>query len=373
MGPHDDDSTSDYADSTVTVLSDTTTALTLVEKTAGEIDGQLVELPTLPAIRSREVLLEVFMHRSVLGRPAGLFEDSPDDLFPDNERLEHLGDAVVQLCATMVIRELYPSLRVGPASKIRTRVVSNVALARHTERYGLIDKLAVSHAQERQLRKSIAVQGDLFEAYVGGLFKESDYSLSTVYGWLRALFTPVVHEAYKQELADHSIISGALPSPAALGAAESKSPGDLLSGSPEQPVIVNAALNEVRPPLTPTVSTPMLPSTVTAGPSSPYSALQVPNIASAPPSPYRFPAPRTESGQLSFLNQCLIQRGKTVDWKFDERGGNKTTPLWAVEAYVKNDAGRDECVGRAQAPTKKAAKNEAARQAIATLKYAYIK
>lgn len=382
MGHHSVDSNDD-AESTV--LSDKLSSLNFTEKTSGEADA--LDLPPLPLIRSREIRSEVFMHRSVLARPSALFADPPDDLYPDNERLEHLGDAVVQLCATKLIREMYPQLRVGPASKVRTRVVNNTALAKHTEQYGLINRLAVSHAQERQLRKSTAVQGDLFEAYVGGVFVENNYELSSVYGWLKELFTPVVREAYKQELTDHSIISG-VPLPAAEETSASKSSiGDLLAGSSQRPVMVNSVfIDDVRLPLSPSTtapslasfstpslsssSTPTLASSVTTARSSAYSALRTPSIVSAPPSPYRFPPPRTESGQLSFLNQCLIQRGKEVDWKFDERGGNKTTPLWAVEAWVTNDRGVKECVGKAQAPTKKAAKNEAARQAIAYLKYA---
>jgi dsRNA-specific ribonuclease len=37
-------------------------------------------------------------------------------------RLEHLGDSVLGLCATALIREMYPCLRVGPATVSRYSV-----------------------------------------------------------------------------------------------------------------------------------------------------------------------------------------------------------------------------------------------------------
>ncbi|EJU01315.1 ribonuclease III [Dacryopinax primogenitus] len=379
---------SDDADSVLS-LSDKVSSLNLNFKTSGEVDNHISpQLPDLPQITSKEILTEVFMHRSVLARPTALFEDNPEELFHDNERLEHLGDAVVQLCATMLIREIYPRLRVGPASKVRTRVVNNVALAKHTEAYGMTQKLLVSHAQERQLRKSVSVQGDTFEAYVGGLYQENNYDLGPIYNWLRQLFEPVVREAYKQELEDHAVTSGqpwaateaptetAIFSSAALAGQRTQSlpvPQQQSTAGSNLPVAPpSPALTAISSLASSSIGTSDMSSPIA---SSVYSAYRpsLSSISSAPPSPYRFPPPapsRVESGQLSFFNQCLIQRGKTVKWDFDECGGNKTTPLWAVVARVPDDKGKLEIVGAAQAPTKKAAKNEAARQAIAKLGYA---
>lgn len=43
-------------------------------------------LPALPDIVSDELRKQVFTHRSVHARPTAIFEDSPDDPSPDNER-----------------------------------------------------------------------------------------------------------------------------------------------------------------------------------------------------------------------------------------------------------------------------------------------
>jgi ribonuclease-3 len=89
-------------------------------------------LPPLPDINSEHVRLQVFTHRSFYARQTHMFEDLPDDPSLDNEmsavslisrvqcpncpkfsRLEHLGDSVLGLIVTDLLRELYPYLRVG--------------------------------------------------------------------------------------------------------------------------------------------------------------------------------------------------------------------------------------------------------------------
>jgi len=48
---------------------------------------------------------------------------------PDNERLEFLGDAVLQLCSTALLMRRFPDAREGQLSRLRSRVVSTRALA----------------------------------------------------------------------------------------------------------------------------------------------------------------------------------------------------------------------------------------------------
>lgn len=66
-------------------------------------------------------------------------------------------------------------------------------------------------------------------------------------------------------------------------------------------------------------------------------------------------------GHLSLFNQHLQQSNKIVEWVYaDSAGmGTKTTPIWVVRAMV--DC---ECIGRGRGNTKKAAKNEAAKQGL---------
>ncbi|KAI0068583.1 ribonuclease III [Artomyces pyxidatus] len=152
-------------------------------------------LPPLPHIKSDELRLRVYTHRSFAARPTHIFEDSPDDPSPDNEMLEHLGDQVLGLIVTELLQELFPYLRVGPSTKIRALVVGNSTLATIAVRYRLPEYLRLHTAQSVTLKASTNVQADVFE----------DQGIYPVSEWLRALFHPYVREAYRVVREQHGL------------------------------------------------------------------------------------------------------------------------------------------------------------------------
>lgn len=77
----------------------------------------------------------------------------------------------------------------------------------------------------------------------------------------------------------------------------------------------------------------------------------------------RLPPPALQpTGHLSLFNQTLTQRGRFVEWVFSDASSQARTPMWDVEALVDS-----RCIGRGRGGTKKAAKNDAARQALVYL------
>ncbi|KAJ2923319.1 hypothetical protein H1R20_g13776, partial [Candolleomyces eurysporus] len=162
-----------------------------------------INLPVLPVIGDARINDQVFTHRSVAARPTHVFEDHPDDPSPDNEKYEHLGDMVLGLVVTNLMFELYPGLRVGPSTKIRSLMVGNSTLADISKRYKLPDRLRLHPAQALTLRASTNVQADVFEAFVGGLFR--DQGLGVVQAWLRPLFEPFAREAYHIVRKQHNL------------------------------------------------------------------------------------------------------------------------------------------------------------------------
>ncbi|KAI0787119.1 ribonuclease III domain-containing protein [Irpex lacteus] len=70
------------------------------------------------------------------------------------------------------------------------------------------------------------------------------------------------------------------------------------------------------------------------------------------------------AGHLSLFNQYLQQKNKVVEWQYSDSAGQgtKTTPIWVVQAIVDR-----ECLGRGRGSTKKAAKNEAAKEGLSNM------
>src|SRR5689334_2858624 len=65
-----------------------------------------------------------------------------------NQRLEFLGDAVLQLVLTRELYEKFPSFGEGPLTKARAKLVNRRTLAEHARHLELGKHLILSHGEE---------------------------------------------------------------------------------------------------------------------------------------------------------------------------------------------------------------------------------
>jgi ribonuclease III len=94
----------------------------------------------------------------------------------DNQRLEFLGDAVLQLILTRELFERFPEFEEGRLTKLRSRLVSKQALAGFAEDLNLGNFLLLGKGEEAgggRLRHSSLA--DAFEALVGALYLDGGY------------------------------------------------------------------------------------------------------------------------------------------------------------------------------------------------------
>lgn len=92
-----------------------------------------------------------------------------------NQRLEFLGDAVLQLVLTEALFQLFPADREGPLSRRRATLANGVFLAQLAREIGLDACLLLGASEESsggRLRQTAL--GDAFEALVGAVFLDSD-------------------------------------------------------------------------------------------------------------------------------------------------------------------------------------------------------
>lgn len=94
----------------------------------------------------------------------------------DNQRLEFLGDAVLQLIFTEFLFDSYPDLPEGELTKLRARLVSRDGLRVNAEALDLGKYLMMGRGEEatggRNRASSLA---DAYEALIGALYLDSDY------------------------------------------------------------------------------------------------------------------------------------------------------------------------------------------------------
>lgn len=94
----------------------------------------------------------------------------------DNQRLEFLGDAVLQLIFTEFLFDSYPELPEGELTKLRARLVSREGLRINAEALDLGKYLMMGRGEEATGGRSRAsALADAYEALIGALYLDSDY------------------------------------------------------------------------------------------------------------------------------------------------------------------------------------------------------
>lgn len=165
-----------------------------LDDTAGETtddapddDLQLPEtlLPKLPTIRDGHLRARVFQHKSTSANKTYL--DEQEIVLTHNERLEFLGDSVLNTLVTFILYRKFPYANEGNLSQIRSLLVSNKTLAEFSTAYGF-DHALRCNIDEASLRAGKQkIYADIFEAYLGALAMERGYDLTEIERWLTAL------------------------------------------------------------------------------------------------------------------------------------------------------------------------------------------
>ncbi|MCX6874643.1 MAG: ribonuclease III [Verrucomicrobia bacterium] len=89
----------------------------------------------------------------------------------DNQRLEFLGDAVLQLIVTEELYRMFPEFPEGRLTKLRSRVVSRRALARFATAIHMGDYVLLGKGEESSGgRRRPSTLADAFEALIGAVY-----------------------------------------------------------------------------------------------------------------------------------------------------------------------------------------------------------
>jgi ribonuclease-3 len=133
-------------------------------------------------VRDLDLLEQALVHSSWL-------HEHPDDAPGHNERLEFLGDAVVNLTISEALYSRHPFDDEGGLSARRAAIVSTTGLARLAGRIGLGADLMLGEGEsKRSGRRRPTLLASSFEALVGALYLDLGYD--AVRDWLIALASP---------------------------------------------------------------------------------------------------------------------------------------------------------------------------------------
>ena len=94
----------------------------------------------------------------------------------NNERLEYLGDAVINLAISDHLIKNFTDLDEGSLSILRANLVSRATLSKVASQLGLESYLKIGKSLLNQENKKISIYGNAFEALIGGIFLDKDFS-----------------------------------------------------------------------------------------------------------------------------------------------------------------------------------------------------
>ncbi|HKA48209.1 MAG TPA: ribonuclease III [Candidatus Dormibacteraeota bacterium] len=148
------------------------------------------------AFRDAALLREALTHSSFAN-------ESPQISPRDNERLEYLGDAVLQLITAEYLFKLRPESKEGEMTQLRSAMVNTSTLAALAEELGLGDYLflgkGIARGGGRGLKSLLA---NAFEAVLGAIFLDAGYDAAYHYylDRFRSLPEPIQDENFKGRL-----------------------------------------------------------------------------------------------------------------------------------------------------------------------------
>ena len=116
-----------------------------------------------------DTLKEAFTHRSYLN-------ENPEWALPHNERLEFLGDAVLELIVTQFLYAKFPDFQEGHLTSLRAALVNYQILGRIAKEMSLDKFLFLSKGEARDFGKAREViLANAIEALFGAIYLDQGY------------------------------------------------------------------------------------------------------------------------------------------------------------------------------------------------------
>jgi len=121
------------------------------------------------SFKNKSLLQQAFIHRSYVNEHKG-------DTIEHNERLEFLGDAVLELVVTTHLYSLYKNKAEGELTAIRSALVNTVMLSSVAQGLGMNDYLMLSKGEAKdEGRARQYILANTFEAFVGAFYLDQGY------------------------------------------------------------------------------------------------------------------------------------------------------------------------------------------------------
>lgn len=122
--------------------------------------------------KDKGLLQQAFTHRSYLN-------ENRNGAREHNERLEFLGDAVLELAVTEFLYKKYPSEPEGVLTSYRAALVNTQSISDAGQKLGMNDYLLLSRGEAKDTGRARAIiLANAFEALIGAIYLDQGYAVA---------------------------------------------------------------------------------------------------------------------------------------------------------------------------------------------------
>lgn len=119
--------------------------------------------------KNKNLIKQAFTHRSFIN-------ENPGTTLSHNERLEFLGDAVLELVVTDYLFQKYPNYTEGELTSIRSALVNAIFISETAQAMGMNDFLLLSKGETKDVGKARNyILANTYEAYIGAVYIDQGY------------------------------------------------------------------------------------------------------------------------------------------------------------------------------------------------------
>src|SRR3989344_7737030 len=142
--------------------------------------------------KDKDLLKQAFVHRSYIN-------ENPSASLSHNERLEFLGDAVLELVVTDFLYKKYRSYTEGELTALRSALVNAVIISDVALQIGMNDYLLLSKGEAKDNGKArVYILANTYEAYIGALYL--DQGIDAVDKFINKTLLPQNEEIVNKKL-----------------------------------------------------------------------------------------------------------------------------------------------------------------------------
>jgi ribonuclease-3 len=157
--------------------------------------------------RNWQLFLEALLHRSYL--------QFVDSTWPSNERLEFLGDSILNFVVAEYLFHSYPDMEEGNLTKVRSRLVNRRILAQRSKELRFSEFLLLSASAAQSVEGgSDSILADSYEAVLGAMYVDGglrparEFVRRTILQKPDLIASALMDDNYKSALLEYSQASG---------------------------------------------------------------------------------------------------------------------------------------------------------------------